>query len=73
MNPTFDTPNQTDLTRTIKAPLALIRAHSEHLLAAYDHLSASQRVALLKAIQSQTILLEHLLDELTKLPQTNKD
>jgi len=73
MNPTFDIPEQTDLTRNFKTSLALIRAHSEHLLAAYERLSAPQRVALLEAIQSQTILLEHLLDELIHLSQINKE
>ena len=73
MNPTFDTPEQTDMIRTCKTPLALIRAHSEHLLAAYDRLSAPQRVTLLKAIQSQAILLEHLLDEMTEVSQTYKE
>ena len=72
MNSTFDTPQQTDMIRNFKTPLALIRAHSEHMLVAYDRLSTSQRVALLEAIQSQTILLEHLLDELINLPQTDK-
>jgi len=71
MNPTFDTPNQTDLIRNFKMPLAIIRSHSEHLLAAYERLSAPQVITLLKAIQSQTILLEHLLDEMTELSQTH--
>jgi K+-sensing histidine kinase KdpD len=63
--------NQTDIPHNLKVPLALIRAHSEHLLAAYDHLSTPQRVALLEAIHAQTILLEYLLDGLTKLPPTD--
>ena len=70
---TIDTPNQTDMIRTFKTPLTIIRAHSEHLLAAYERLSPPQRVALLEAIQSQTILLEHLLDGLTNLPQTDQE
>jgi K+-sensing histidine kinase KdpD len=65
MKPTFDTPDQAETIHNLITPLAIIRAHSEHLLAAYDRLSPPQRVALLEAIQSQTILLEHLLDGLT--------
>jgi hypothetical protein len=72
MNPNFDTPDQAEPARKLTAPLAIIRAHSEHLLAAYDRLSAPQRVTLLKAIQSQTILLEHLLDEMTASSHTQQ-
>ena len=71
MKPIFDASNQAETIHNLKTPLAIIRAHSEHLLAAYDRLSAPQRVALLKAIQSQTVLLEHLLDEMLTFPQPN--
>jgi hypothetical protein len=60
-------PNQAEMIRTLKTPLSIIRSHSEHLLEAYDRLSAQQTLTLLKAIQSQTILLEHLLDEMNRL------
>ncbi len=64
MKPSLDTPNQTEMIHTLKTPLAIIRSHNENLLEAYDRLSAPQMLTLLKAIQLQTILLEHLLDEM---------
>ena len=64
IDPTFDNPDQAEMIHNLKTPLAIIRAHSEHLLEAYDRLSTPQRAALLKAIQSQTILLEHLLNKM---------
>jgi light-regulated signal transduction histidine kinase (bacteriophytochrome) len=70
MKPTLDAPNQDELIHKLKPPLAIIRSHSEHLLTAYDRLSAQQALTLLKAIQSQTIFLEHLLDEMVTFPPT---
>ncbi len=67
MRPIFDVPNQDEMIRTLKTPLAIIRSHNEHLLEAYERLSAPQMLTLFKAIQSQTILLEHLLDEMERL------
>ena len=60
--PTFGKPYQTKTSRNLKASLTIIRTHSEHLLAAFDRLSDQEMITLLTAIQSQTILLEHLLD-----------
>lgn len=70
MKPNLDTPNQAEVIHTLKPPLSIIRSHSEHLLEAYGRLSDQQMLTLLKAIQSQTIFLEHLLDEMNI---SNKD
>jgi hypothetical protein len=64
MKPNLDMSNQDEMIRTLKTPLAIIRLYSEYLLEACDRLSTPQRNNLLKAVQSQTILLEHLLDEM---------
>jgi K+-sensing histidine kinase KdpD len=64
MKSIIETQSQEDLFHSFKTPLAIIRLHSEHLLEAQDRLSARQMSILLKDIQSQTILLEHLLDEM---------
>ncbi len=61
MLPDYKPLNQTDLIHTLKTPLSIIRSHNEYFLEAYDKLSERQVLALLKAIQAQTILLEHLL------------
>lgn len=63
MKLTFDASTQDEMIHKLKPPLAIIRSHSEYLLEAYDRLSAQQTLTLLKAIQVQTIFLEHLLDE----------
>ncbi len=67
MKPNLDPPNQIEMIQILKMPLAIIRSHSEHLLEAYDKLSERQALTLLKAIQSQIILLEHLLTEMARL------
>ena len=56
---------QDETINSLKMPLAIIRAHNEHLLDTYHQLSPQQALTLLKAIQAQTVLLEHLLDEMT--------
>ena len=71
MTPT--TSNYPTTISNLKTPLAIIRSHTEHLLAAQGSLSAPQALTLLKAIQLQTILLEYLLNELTELPQSSQE
>jgi len=62
--PTFNPRNPTEMIHNLKTPLSIIRSHNKHLLEAYDKLSERQMLTLLKAIQAQTILLEHLLTEM---------
>lgn len=66
MKPVFTPPNQPEPVDNLKIPLGIIRSHSEYLLEAYDRLSGPQRLTLLRAIQLQAILLEHLLDEMDR-------
>ena len=64
MQPPISDATYPGIIYTLKTPLTIIRSNSEHLLEVYDRLSDRQKLILLKAIQSQTILLEYLLDEL---------
>ncbi len=52
------------VTVEFKAPLEIIRLHCDHLSSAYEQLSTSQTLALIEAIRTQTIVLEHLLGQL---------
>jgi signal transduction histidine kinase len=55
------------VTHELKTPLSVIRLHSKNLLAYYDRLPEAQRVELLKAIQTQTQLLEQLIENILHL------
>ena len=63
MQPSISNATHPDMISALKMPLTIVRSHSEHLLEAFDRLSDRQMLILLKVIQSQTILLEYLLDE----------
>ena len=61
--------NPNKMVDLFKAPLGIIRSYSDHLLEAYEQLSPQQRLLLIEAIQSQTRLLEYLLDDMTHVTE----
>ena len=61
----YEPHNPNKMVDLFKAPLGIIRSYSDHLLEAYEQLSPQQRLLLIEAIQSQTRLLEYLLDDIS--------
>jgi len=55
------------VTHELKTPLAVIRLHAKNILTYHDRLSGPNRVELLNAIQTQTSLLEQLIEDILQL------
>lgn len=55
------------VTHELKTPLSVIRLHAQNLLAYHDRLSGPDRVQFLNAIQTQTDLLEQLIEDILQL------
>ena len=55
------------VTHELKTPLAVIRLHAKNLKVYHDRLSGPNRVELLNAIQTQTSLLEQLIEDILQL------
>ncbi|GIK40670.1 MAG: hypothetical protein BroJett011_45030 [Chloroflexota bacterium] len=55
------------VTHELKTPLSVIRLHAKNLLAYHDRLPGFDRVQLLNAIQTQTDLLEQLIEDILQL------
>jgi signal transduction histidine kinase len=55
------------VTHELKTPLSVIRLHAKNLLTYYDRLSGPKRVQLLNAVQTQTDLLEQLIEDILEL------
>jgi signal transduction histidine kinase/FixJ family two-component response regulator len=61
------------VTHELKTPLAVIRLHAKNLLAYHDRLSRPNRVELLNAIQTQTSLLEQLIEDILQLSRLDAE
>lgn len=57
------------VTHELKTPVAVIRLHAENLARYHARLPEQKRTDLLQAIQSQTVLLEGLVEEILALSQ----
>lgn len=55
------------VTHELKTPLSVIRLHAKNLLTYYDRLSGPNRAELLNSIQTQTGLLEQLIEDILQL------
>ena len=64
--------NYNEAIQNLKSSLCIVLGHSEYLLDTYDRLSDEQVITMLKSIQTQTALLNYLLDELIKQDSPNQ-